>query len=93
MTRVNMEDRPARQISTEAVYITAELFETDSPNAVKLLRSSTYVDDIIDSKADKSQAEILSKEAESMLLKGGFHIEFWQYSRDAERSCTEKRVR
>ena len=48
MTRVNMGDRPAGQISTEAVYKTAELFEADSPNAAKLLRDSTYVDDIIE---------------------------------------------
>ena len=33
-----------------------------------------------DSKADKSDAETISKEAESMLLKGGFRIKFWQYS-------------
>ena len=49
MTRVNIGDRPAGQIATEALYKTADLFHSDSPSAAKLLKDSTYVDDILDS--------------------------------------------
>ena len=80
MTRVNIGDRPAGQIATEALYKTADLFHSDSPSAAKLLKDSTYVDDILDSISNRNTAEVLSKEAEEMLLKGGFHIKFWQFS-------------
>ena len=80
MTRVNIGDRPAGQIATEALYKTADLFHSDSPSAAKLLKDSTYVDDILDSIPNRNTAEVLSKEAEEMLLKGGFHIKFWQFS-------------
>lgn len=49
MTRVNMGDTPAPAISTEAVYKTADLFESDSSKAANLLKRSSYVDDLIDS--------------------------------------------
>ena len=52
MTRVNMGDRPAPAISTEALYKTASRFQADSPAAAYVLRKSSYVDDLIDSVSD-----------------------------------------
>ena len=49
MTRVNMGDTPAPAISTEAMYKTADMFETDSPKAANLLNRSSSVADLIDS--------------------------------------------
>ena len=45
--RVNMGDTPAPAISTEAMYKTADMFETDSPKVANLLKKSSYVDDLI----------------------------------------------
>ena len=80
MTRVNMGDRPAPAISTEALYKTAEQFEADSPAAATVLRKSSYVDDLIDSVADHETALQVTGEVEKMLAKGGFQIKCWQYS-------------
>ena len=82
MLRVNMGDRPAPAICTEALYSTAEKFKSDSPEAAAALRQSTYVDDILDSFPDIQSAKQTIEEVEKMLLKGGFKIKCWQFSRD-----------
>ena len=42
-----MGDTPAPAISIEAIYMTANMFESDGPKAAKLLKRSSYVDDLI----------------------------------------------
>ena len=80
MERVNMGDTPAPAISTEAIYKTADRFEKESPEAAKLLKKSSYVDDLIDSKPSQSDAIQVAQEAEDMLAKGGFSVKCWQLS-------------
>ena len=80
MTRVNMGDRPAPAISTEALYQTAIKFQEDSPKAAKILQGATYVDDIIDSAPTMYEALLLTQDVENMLDKGGFKIKCWQFS-------------
>ena len=80
MERVNMGDTPAPAISTEAIYKTADRFEKESPEAAKLLKRSSYVDDLIDSRPSLSDAVQVAKEAENMLAKGGFSVKCWQLS-------------
>ncbi len=93
MTRVNMGDRPAGCISTEAVYKTANMFKADCPAAAELLRNSTYVDDIVDSVAGQvEEAKHLTSECENMLDKGGFKIKHWIYSGDARPEDEDLRV-
>ena len=67
-------------ISTEAVYKTANLFKEDSPEAAELLKKSSYVDDLIDSRSNKPDALKLAHDAENMLAKGGFKVKCWQFS-------------
>ena len=81
MTRVNMGDRPAGSISTEALYKTADMFSQDSERAAQIIRNNTYVDDILDSlNVDKPEALKAAQEIESILLKGGFQVKYWQFS-------------
>ena len=80
MERVNMGDTPAPAISTEAIYKMADRFENESPEAAKLLKKSSYVDDLIDSKPSQSDAIQVAKEVEDMLVKGGFSVKCWQLS-------------
>ena len=82
MTRVNMGDRPAGAISTEALYKTAEKFGADCPRVAEMIKLGTYVDDLLESVASKEAAKSLSEEGEAMLLKGGFSIKFWIFSGD-----------
>ena len=69
-----MGRQPAGAISTEALYLTADIFEESFPKAATMLRSSTYVDDIVDSTTDKSAAISRVEEVESLLEKGGFKV-------------------
>ena len=75
-----MGDTPAPAISTEAIYKTAERFKEDSPAAAELLKNSSYVDDLIDSKPTLCSAVKVANETESMLAKGGFSVKCWQFS-------------
>ena len=80
--RVNMGDTPAPAISSEAIYQTANKFETDSPRAAQLLKVSSYVDDLIDSFESESTAKAIAQETEEMLEKGGFKVKGWIFSGD-----------
>ena len=81
--RVNMGDRPASAISTEAIYMTADLFQSDFPRVAELLRTSTYVDDIVDSVESLRVAETLAVDTEYVLKEAGFKIKSWQFSNEA----------
>lgn len=72
--RVNMGDTPAPAISTEAMYKTVELFQEDSPSAANLLKHSSYVDNLIDSRESNYKALTIAKEAHEMLAKEGFSV-------------------
>ena len=80
MTRVNMGDTLAPAISTEAVYKTADMFETESPKAANLLKRSSYVDDLIDSQPSTPEAWKNARKTEDMLAKGGFVVNCWQFT-------------
>ena len=80
MTQVNMGDTPAPAISTEAVYKTADMFETESPKAANLLKRSSYVDDLIDSQPSTPEAWKIAREMEDMLARGRFVVKCWQFT-------------
>ena len=83
MTRVNMGDTPAPAISTEAVYKTADMFESESPKAANLLKRSSYVDDLIESQPSTTEALKIAHETEEILVKGGFEVKCWQFTGDS----------
>ena len=83
ITRVNMGDRPAAAISTEAIYMTAKLFEGMYPRVAELLRSSTYVDDIVDSVSDLKAAEDLAKDKAAVLARAGFKVSSWLFNSES----------
>ncbi|CAB4001317.1 Hypothetical predicted protein [Paramuricea clavata] len=85
-----MGDTPAPAISTEAVYKTAELYREDSPQAANLLKHSSYVDDLIDSRPSKPDALKIAKEAEDILAKGGFAVKCWQFSGETQPRVKEE---
>ena len=88
-----MGDKPAPAISTEAVYKTVELFREDSPQAADLLKNSSYVDDLIDSKPSKLEALKIAKETEEMLAKGGFSVKCWQFSGESKPRVYEELIK
>ena len=58
ITGVNMGDKLAWAISTEAIYKTADMFSEAYPEVATLLKSSTYVDDIVTSVGSDVQAQL-----------------------------------
>ena len=79
ITRVNMGDRPAPAISTEAILKTADMFQTTYPHVKRLLYHSTYVDDIIKSTMHIDEAKALARDTELVLSKCGFIIKGWLF--------------
>ena len=88
MERVNMGDKPAPAIATEALYMTADLGREISTRAVELIKRSSYVDDLIDSVKTVEEAENLTGEVNLILAKGGFEVKCWQKTGD-DLSLTE----
>ena len=78
-----MGDILAPAISTDAIYKTAYMFESDSPKVANLLKTSSYVDDLIDSLPSKSEAIEGSRGTQNMLAKGGFTVKCWQFSQES----------
>ena len=77
ITRVNMGDRPAGAISTEALYQTALLFQEEYPDVAVLLKRNSYVDDIVDSLDTKTEALKLAEDTNRVLNKAGFEVKHW----------------
>ena len=80
MERVNMGDRPAPAIATEALFMTAELSRDSSPEAARFIQRGSYVDDLIDSVQSVGFAKNLTKQTEEVLAKGNFSVKCWQIS-------------
>lgn len=92
--RVTFGDKPAPAICAEAIYKTADMCEEQFPQVATLLKTSTYVDDIVDSVKDEETAITLAKMTEEVLAKGGFKIKCWQFSGEtASTSQTDNRER
>ena len=60
--------------------MTAERFKEDSSEAADLIKKSTYVDDLIDSRASLNDAVNVAGKAEEMPKKGGFAVKCRQIS-------------
>ena len=80
MERVNMGDRPAPAIATEALILTAEAFNDLYPKAARFVKESSYVDDMADSVESDFLAKKLAQETELLLSKGNFKVKEWQFS-------------
>ena len=76
--RVNMGDRPAAAIATEALYMTADLGQDQAPKACNFIKSSSYMDDLISSVGDRQATLSLTKDTEMVLQLGGFQVKRWQ---------------
>ena len=68
---------------------TAEFGQNEFPEATKIIKENSYMDDIIDSINDKANALKVTKQIEDILDKGGFKMKEWIYSRDSITSDEE----
>ena len=77
LTCVTFGDRPAGAIAVIALRKTAEMFECQYPDAVKIITNDSYVDDIIFSVDEADAATSLMSDIDYILKEGGFKIKEW----------------
>ena len=77
MLALSFGDRPSGNIATLALRKTAQKYKTEYPNAFKLIERNCYVDDLISSVNNMTEAQELMKETEEVLVRGGFEIKHW----------------
>ena len=80
MQVVSFGDRPAATIAQLALRKTAEMANDEYAEEKKVVLSSTYMDDIVDSVHDHDVATKRTKKFDEMLAEGSFKIKNWIYS-------------
>ena len=80
ITAVNIGDRPSGTIATVALRKTAELKAQEYPQETDIIINSSYVDDIVDSVESYADALRITKNIDSILECGNFHIKGWTIS-------------
>ena len=92
ITRVNMGDKPAGAIAIEAKDRTADMFAESYPEAAKVIKDSSYVDDLVDSVVDLPAANRITSQIDHILREGGFTLKTWIFGGTGDPSLEVKRV-
>lgn len=77
---VSFGDKPAGTIATVALRKTAEMYQDEYPEAAKVVKNNSYMDDILDSVSTEEKAYQQTKEIEAVLGEGGFEMKGWVIS-------------
>ncbi|KAJ8049254.1 hypothetical protein HOLleu_01926 [Holothuria leucospilota] len=80
VTSVNFGDKPAATIAICALRRTAEMSESEFPEAADALKRNVYMDDVLDSLRNESEALERSRQIDTVLEKGNFKIKEWTIS-------------
>ena len=80
-------------ISTEAIFKTADMFCEEYPEVATLLKSSTYVDDIVTSVHSDIQAQLLADDTDVVLGLAGFKVKSWLIGGRAKDSIAVEKVK
>ena len=56
------------------------------PDAAKIVQHNTYMDDIIEGTTDLPTEQKLTQAIETLIIKGGFRLKDWIFSRDSSNS-------
>ena len=84
--RVSFGDKPSATIAMMALRKTAEMRSEQYPDAAQIVKHNTYMDDIIESTTDLPAAQKLMQDIEALIIKGGFKLKEWIFSRDSSNS-------
>ena len=79
--RVSFGDKPFATIAMMALRKTAEMGSEQYPDAAKIVKDNTYMDDIIESTTDLPTAQKLMQDIETLIITGGFKLKEWIFSR------------
>jgi len=69
-----------------ALRKTAEMGSEQYPDAAQIVKHNTSMDDIIESTTDLPTAQKLMQDIETLIIKGGFKLKEWIFSRDTSNS-------
>jgi hypothetical protein len=83
-TVLTFGDKPAPAMAQIILRKTAEESKNDYPDAARVIKENTYVDDICDSVHTVEEATRLTKEADIVLESGGFHVKGWLSNKSLE---------
>ena len=82
---VSFGDKPTGTIATVALRKTADMREKDFPEAAKIVKNNSYMDDILDIVNTKEKAHQMTKEIETVVNAGGFEMKSWILSGEITR--------
>lgn len=86
LTAVTFGDRPSGTIATMALMYTAEMYQDEYPYVTKAIRENAYMDDIIFSVANTTEAYAATSDIETVLGRGNFHMKHWVVSGEEQQS-------
>ena len=64
-----------------ALHKTAEMGSEQYPDAAKIVKYNTYMDDIIESTTELPTLQKYMQDIETFIIKGGFKLKEWIFSR------------
>ena len=77
MTALNFGDRPSGSIASAALDMTASMSENEYPEACKMIKNNSYMDDILNSVSTRAECDKLKTYVTSVLERRGFKIKEW----------------
>ena len=84
MNVLTFGDKPAPAMAQIALQKTLEEVESSNPEAARIIKDNTYMDDILDSIDTKEEAKKLTSGVDRILETGGFEVKGWQSNKDLE---------
>ena len=84
--RVSFGHKPSATIATMALRKTTEMGNEQYPDAAQIVKHNTYMDDIIESTTDLPTAQKLMQDIETLIIKGGFKLKEWIFTRESSNS-------
>ena len=84
ITAVSFGDKPAGNIAMIALRKTVEMYRDKYPHVEDIIKSNTYVNDILDSFESHNQAIEVAQDIDSVINVGGFKVKEWLVSSNAE---------
>ena len=89
MITVSFGDRPGGPIAITAMFKSADMKKDVYPEAARVIKRNSFVDDLLKSVKNRKIAQRLIREIEEILNDGGFKIKHWIISGEHEDSVDE----
>ena len=89
LTAVPFGDRPSGTIAMVALHTIADMNMKQYPEAARMIKENSYVDDLLQSVTNSSEALALASDVQNILAKGNFNIKHWVFSGDKNENASQ----